>query len=260
MADRRRWRDSGSSPAPPPDLTEAYRRAYEQVYDDWASYEPSAGARLAGRVGQQLDGVRHGPQRREGGSHPVARRGWVMVLAAVLGGLAGAVVTQALPVPYVASVTLLVDLPKNDVDSETIIRTVESLATSATVVDDVAAQPGVDLSPKAVGERLGVKRSVGAGVVQIFVTDPSPSRARRVADELRTVFQDRLQGYGEAVDTGSAEIGALSFTDPQVEKQDRPVLARAVLGAVVGFNLALIGVALAARRRRRQAGFRHIQM
>jgi capsular polysaccharide biosynthesis protein len=259
MADRRRWRDRGSAPPPPPDLTEAYRRAYEQVYDDWAAYEPSARARIAGRVGQQVDGLRHGPRRRPTGAHPIARRWWVMVLAALLGGLAGAVVTQTLPAPYVASVTLLVELPKNSVDSETIIRTVESLSTSATVVDDIAAQPGVDLSPKAVDERLGVRRSVGAGVVQIFVTDPSASQAHRVADALRTVFQDRLQGYREAVDADSAPIGALSFTDPQVERQDRPVRTRAVLGAVAGFNLALVGVALVTRRRR-QTGFRHIQM
>ena len=259
MSDRRRWGDS-SPPSPPPDLTEAYQRAFEQVYDDWAAYEPSAGARLRGRMGHEIEGLRPIREPLAVDAHPLLRRWWVMVLAAILGGLVGAGVTQTLPAPYVASVTLLVDLPKNNVDSETIIRTVESLATSATVVDDVAAEPRVDLSPKAVEARLSVKRSVGAGVVQIFVTDPSAARARHVADELRTALQDRLQGYGEAVDAGTAGIGALSFTDPQVERQPRPVLARGVLGAVVGFNLALVGVALAAHRRRRQVGFRHIQM
>ena len=259
MSDRRRWGDD-SPPPPPPDLTEAYQRAYERVYDDWAAYEPSARSRLASRVGEQLGGLRPSAEHVATGGHPIARRWWVMVLTALLGGLLGVVVAETAPSPYVASVTLLVDLPKDTVDSETIIRTVEDLATSSTVVDDVAASPGIDLSPKQVSRRLSVERAIGSGVVQVFVTDPSAARAHAIADELRTVFQDRLQGYREAVAVGSADIGALSITDPQVVKHERPVVARGVLGAVVGFNLGLLGVTVVALRRRRQAGFRHIQM
>ena len=250
-----------SPPPPPPDLTEAYQRAYEQVYDDWAAYEPSREG-TAGRAGRPA-ARGPAPQRASHvatGGHPIARRWWVMVLTALLGGLLGVVVAETAPSPYVASVTLLVDLPKDTVDSETIIRTVEDLATSSTVVDDVAASPGIDLSPKQVSRRLSVERAIGSGVVQVFVTDPSAARAHAIADELRTVFQDRLQGYREAVAVGSADIGALSITDPQVVKHERPVVARGVLGAVVGFNLGLLGVTVVALRRRRQAGFRHIQM
>ena len=98
-------------------------------------------------------------------------------------------------------------------------------------------------------------------MVQVFVTDPSAARAHAIADELRTVFQDRLQGYREAVAAAARDDRRPVVHRPAGRQAttDRSV-ASGVLGAVVGFNLGLLGVTVVELRRRRQTGFRHIQM
>jgi capsular polysaccharide biosynthesis protein len=185
--------------------------------------------------------------------HPVARRWWVMVLSAAAGALLTIGVTLAIPAPYVDSVTLVVDLPDSATDAETIIRTVQGLTTSGAVLGGLASASKSGLSESEIASRLRVERQIGAGVINISVSDRSARRARAIGDQLAPVLEERLQGNRDVTDPSATLLGAHSFTEPTLERPRRRLLPNAVLGATVGFNVGLIGTAIWVRRRRTQA-------
>ncbi len=184
--------------------------------------------------------------------HPVARLWWVPVLGALAGVLLTLAVTAIVPAPYVASVTLVVDLPNSDVDTEALITTVQALTTSDAVLGKVADATGANLTTASVRKRLRVVRSVGAGVIEVSVVDRSPELARAIALQLTPILEQRLQQSRDLADPSSQLLGAHPFSQPTLQPQERPVLANAVLGGTVGFNLALIGTAIYVKRRERR--------
>lgn len=190
-----------------------------------------------------------GPPREE---HPVARRWWVPVLGAVVGVLLTLGVTLAIPAPYVASVTLVVDLPDSDVDTEALITTVQGLTTSGTVLGQLADATGAGLTAAGVRKRLRLERQIGAGVISVAVTDHSPVLARAIAERLTPILEQQLQRSRDLADPSTQLLGVHTFTEPTLQRQERPLLANAVLGGTAGFNLALIGTAVWVKRRARR--------
>jgi len=189
-----------------------------------------------------------GPPREE---HPVARRWWVPVLGAVAGALIAVAATLLVPPPYVASVDVMVDLPDSyQIDSESLITTVQGLTTSDAVLGRLASSSGLGLSPAQVQKRLLVQRSIGAGVIEVSVIDRSARVTRALASRLGPILEQQLQTSRDLADRDTQLLGAHAFVDPQLRTKDRPVLVNAVLGGTVGFNLALIGTAVYVKRRR----------
>lgn len=190
-----------------------------------------------------------GPAREE---HPVARRWWVPVLGALAGALLALAGTLLVPAPYVASVTIMVDLPNSNFDSESLITTVQGLATSEAVLGKLADATGAGLTPEGVRKRLRVQRQIGAGVISVSVVDRSSVLAEAIAQRLTPILEQQLQQSRDLADPSTQLLSADAFNQPNLQRQQRPVAANAVLGATVGFNLALIGTAIYCKRRERR--------
>ncbi len=191
MVERRRWRDTRTPPPLPPGLTEVYWEAYERAYRQWTV---GPAERLSRPEPTPSSAARPDPFPVLSATHPVARRWWAMVLTAALGAAIALGITVWLPAPYVASLTLVVDLPPSSVDTETIISTVQGLATSRAVLGELARQSGEDLTPSAVGGKIRVERAIGAGLIEVSVVDRSSQRAERLAADLAPLLEERAAG------------------------------------------------------------------
>ncbi len=127
-----------------------------------------------------------------------------MLLLAILGGSLGAGAVYAMPQRTIGTTTVLVDIPVQATDIETLVRTVETLILSQAVLTDLSAQPGVELTPQALEDAMQVERATGSAVIEVSVIDTSEARVRAVAEQVVPVLEERLADIEVAVSTEDA--------------------------------------------------------
>jgi capsular polysaccharide biosynthesis protein len=180
----------------------------------------------------------------------LTRRWWVIVLFGLIGaGLAAGAVLM-MPQRYAGTVTLLVDIPTEANDTETLIRTVESLTTSTVVLADVASEAGVDLGQQEIDDRVTVERTAGSAVIEVSVVDTSEEQVSAIAEAMAPALEERLD------DIGSPGQGIVPISvqplgpEPYVRQLSWQIVPTTLLGGLAGLVVgALLVTVLAARRR-----------
>ena len=197
---------------------------------------------------------------------------WIVVLMTLVGGGLAAASVYVVPQRSIGTTTLLVDIPVQASDTETLVRTVETLITSQAVLSDVAEQPGVELSPRVLDDAIEVERATGSAVIEITVVNGSRDRVQTISEEIVPALQARLQEVessvtttttttgdrgrgGSAVQPGGAKVplSVTTFgTEPYVRDYSWSLVPTTILGALGGALVGGLLVVVVALRRLNQ--------
>jgi capsular polysaccharide biosynthesis protein len=180
----------------------------------------------------------------------LTRRWWVILLFGLIGAGMAAGAVLGMPQRYIGTVTLLVDIPTEANDTETLIRTVESLSTSTVVLADVASEADVDLSPREIDDRVTVERTAGSAVIEVSIVDTSQEQVRAIAEAMAPALEERLDDIGTTGE-GIVPISVQPLgPDPYVRQISWQLVPTTILGGLAGLVVgALLVTVLAARRR-----------
>ena len=151
-------------------------------------------------------------------------------------GCAAGVVIAFLSAPtYRSSTTLVVEVrglpakPSTMVDAKSLVPTVAALATSDTVVENVAAS--LRLPAAEIRSHLHAKAMAGTALFRLWYDDSSLLRAARVAERAASVVTllvvSRFSG-------GSLQLGAAVTDPPRTTKLGAPWLRDGLLGLLAG--------------------------
>src|SRR4051812_509597 len=229
-----------------------------------AGPDPARTGRTARNAGQDV-------RRTSGGGLTVELRDyaraiagrWIWgVAAGVVGVLLGATVGLLSPPAYEAGVTLYVDaaliVEEQDPSSAAEVRTtvlpsVAELATSPSVLGEVAGTVGLADSPAALAADLDVGPETDASVLHVAATRATPSEAAAVAQAVGAEVRRRagllFSGtYGPMLTVTVVRDAAGAVP------ASRSVAVLAVLGAVAGAGVAGLGAGLAELARPRVRG------
>ncbi|GAB1822460.1 tyrosine-protein kinase domain-containing protein [Herbidospora sp. RD11066] len=163
----------------------------------------------------------------------LVRRGWWILLLAVLGGAGCALlVTGYMPVRYAATVSMMLD-QKGSADqiSQQRVKSYARLVTSRRVLLDVAVAEHLD--PSALAGNVRAEAVPGTVLLRATVTDSDPARAARVANRIG----DELSGLIHTLDNRPA-IG-VTVIDPATPSP-APVSPKPVLNVAAGILLGLV--------------------
>jgi polysaccharide biosynthesis transport protein len=195
------------------------------------------------------------------------RRRLTVVLAATLLGLLGAATVAATsPERFTAQTTLFVyahpgDSPTGAASAEELaalrVKSYTSLVTGESVMREVARRLGMPDTPQQLAERTEVANPLDTVLITISVTDLSPERAARLADEIGEVFiaranqleNQRSFAAMQHVNVQMAEPAAVPLTASSLSL---PVMLG--LGLLAGLSIGLI-ITLAQERRSMPGGF-----
>lgn len=123
------------------------------------------------------------------------RRSWVAVVAlTILGVLVGAAVTFLQTPTYVANAQLFVsasaasetgtDLNQAGTFVQSEVKSFSEVITSPEVLEPVSARLNLGTSPQALARKVGVTVPLDTVLIDLEVTDTSPTRARDIANEI----------------------------------------------------------------------------
>jgi capsular exopolysaccharide synthesis family protein len=142
------------------------------------------------------------------------RRSWVAVVAlTILGVLVGAAVTFLQTPTYVANAQLFVsasatsqtgtDLNQAGTFVQSEVKSFSEVITSPEVLEPVSARLNLSTSPQALARKVGVTVPLDTVLIDLEVTDTSPTRARDIANEIArqstVVMQALVSPPGENV-------------------------------------------------------------
>ena len=181
----------------------------------------------------------------------VVRRSAVLIVAAALaGGLLAGLVTRAQSSTYSTSRTFVVQTSSGRGDTETLIRTVESLMLSKQTGQDSVDALHSDLLAGDMVAKLRISRPPSSGVLTITVRDSSPRRCRAIAASLSKVFERRLRSLLTARPGSLAPGFSVQAwgTPSRVVEVPPPTRRNVVIGILLGAVLATVGMVLRHQR------------
>jgi capsular polysaccharide biosynthesis protein len=166
-----------------------------------------------------------------------------------VGCAAGVVLAIAMPARYHAEATMVAELsglpaaPTDVVDAKPLVATVAKLATSDTVVENVAG--ALDTSPTSVRAHLRASTVPGTALFRLSYEDRSKLQAARVVEQAAAVVSSLVTSRF----AGSSRRLTAAVTDPpRATRLDAPWRRDGLLGALAG---ALAGAGWFALSRRR---------
>lgn len=179
-----------------------------------------------------------------------ARRQLVwLLLAALLAGTAASVITGLQPTRFVTGTSFVIQTSANRGESETLVRTIESLITSEAVARDVLVSTDVPLAEYEVTEAIAVSRAPGSGFLSVSITTEDEQHSELLAAGLGPAFEARLADLTDAGDVSAGytveEWGEISETfviSP-------PTTRNGVLGFGLGLGAAMLVILLRAQGR-----------
>jgi capsular polysaccharide biosynthesis protein len=174
---------------------------------------------------------------------------FVVAMGLAGGGVAG-LLTRLQPATYMTGRTFVVQTSSGRGDSETLIRTVESLMLSKQIGDDIVRAVGDDLSARAVIRKLSVSRPPSSGVLTVTVRDTDPKRSLAIASSLGSVFEKRLRSLLTARPGSLAPGFSVESwgTPSQVSEVPPPVSRNVGVGFLLGVAIATVGMVLRHQR------------
>jgi capsular polysaccharide biosynthesis protein len=144
------------------------------------------------------------------------RRGWPVVLAlVVLGVAAGVGLTLATTKVYRADVQTIVsassisstsDLAQGNSFVQQSVQSYTSIANSPTVTDAVVKKPGVNLTPAELAAKISADAPLNKVLINLHVTDTDPQRAARLANLVAARFVTAVQDVAKTDASGKSVV------------------------------------------------------
>jgi capsular exopolysaccharide synthesis family protein len=191
------------------------------------------------------------------------RKGWWLVLAMVVLGIAGGVLVNETTTPvYAAHVTFYVTSPARSSsnqysDNQFVLEkadTYAQLMSSERLAHSVINTTGIKLSPGAVKSEIAASVQLNTTLVEAVVTDTVKARALTIANALAVQFPKMIDSIDNAGQP--APVVLITVTDGPTASPV-PVSPRTHLNLGLGFGVGLIlGLVLAAARELRDVTVR----
>lgn len=172
----------------------------------------------------------------------------------VIGCAAGVVLATAMPSRYHAEATMVVELsglpaaPTDTVDAKPLVATVANLATSDTVVENVASAVGSP--PSAIRSHLRASTVPGTALFRLGYEDSSKVQAARVVERAAAVVSSLVTSRFAG---SSRRLTAVVTDPPRTTRVAAPWRRNGLLGALAGVLAGSGWLALSRRRERTQS-------
>lgn len=181
----------------------------------------------------------------------VARAAWAVLLAGLLlGAVAAFGVSELLPKQYTATTQLFVSTTGADDLTAAVqgnyyaqakVASYAQLATSKELATGVIDDLGLTMSPQELAGRLSATVVTDTTVLNISVTDGSPTQAFAIAQSFDRQFVDLVEQLETPKDKTASPIKITVIATPELPtaSSSPAVRANTVLGALVGLVLAV---------------------
>jgi capsular exopolysaccharide synthesis family protein len=183
------------------------------------------------------------------------RARWLLLVAGLVLGLAGGyAVTQAMTPQYTSTSRLFVSAAAPDATgaytasllSEGRIASYSEILTSQELATRVIGDLRLDLTPAELDKKISVATVPATVILDVTVTDTSPTRARRIAVAVDTAFVGQVASLETAPGATTSPIKVTVLQPPQVNRSaispNVPEILGigAAIGLLAGFLLALV--------------------
>ncbi|GGF12769.1 polysaccharide biosynthesis tyrosine autokinase [Subtercola lobariae] len=195
----------------------------------------------------------------------ILRKGWVIILALVLVGIAVGSLFSILAVPqYSASSKVFVSVQSAGTVTELTqgsnftqgqVKSYADIIATPAVLQPVIDQLGLKTNAQSLADHVSATTTVGTVVVEIGVSDPSPELAAEVANAIAASFEATVAKIVPVDSTGVSPVKitvlqqALVPTTPYSPNTRINILIGAMIGLVLGIVVAILRYALDTRVR-----------
>ncbi|MDF2442011.1 MAG: tyrosine-protein kinase [Subtercola sp.] len=182
----------------------------------------------------------------------VLRKGWIIILALVLMGVALGSVLSLLSTPmYLASSKVFVSVQSAGTVSELTqgsnftqnqVKSYADIITTPAVLQPVITQLQLPVTAEALAGRVTASTATGTVVVDIGVTDGSPKSAADIANAIATSFEKVVSSIVpvDATGTSPVKITVLQQALVPAEPATPNTRLNIILGGVIGLVLGLV--------------------
>lgn len=126
---------------------------------------------------------------------------WLIVIIAVLAGLAAFFLSQRITPTYQASATGLIEVPSGTMGESTALFTSERLGltysqimTNTSVMEETISRLGIDMHPRQLAGMISVQQVQNTQLLRVSVVSMDPFAAAAIANTVVEVFSDEIQG------------------------------------------------------------------
>lgn len=183
---------------------------------------------------------------------------WIVALAALAGMTLGWSLSQLVQPSYTASSQVFVALAQGNTANELAngasynqqqMASYAQLATAPVVLEPVIDSLGLTVTPVALAKSISVSTPEGTSILEIDVTDASPSGAARIANELATQVGTAIVDVSPRTSTGAKNVivRTIDPASPPASPSAPKVGLNTLLGLVGGVLLGLAIVLLRAQ-------------
>nr|WP_244637171.1 polysaccharide biosynthesis tyrosine autokinase [Frigoribacterium sp. CFBP 13712] len=190
----------------------------------------------------------------------ILRKGWILIVAVTLVGVAAGALSSILSTPkYVSSTQLFVSVQSSDASSATDlvqgssaaqqkVRSYIDVVTSTAVLTPVIEQLGLDTSAKGLASQITAESPTSTVLINITVEDSEPQRAAAIANAVSQSFAAVVVDDLESPTGGGPSLVKIATIEPAVTAGS-PSSPRTTINLVLGFLVGLVlGVAAAVLR------------
>jgi polysaccharide biosynthesis transport protein len=186
------------------------------------------------------------------------RKRWLLIVAFVVLGTAAGYAVSALATPvYEAQTQLFVSAQSSDATladanqgglfTQQRVKSYAQIVNTPAVLAPVIAQLHLTMSTDELARRVSASAPLDTVLINVAVDDPSPARARDIANAVSAEFADQVRVLETPVGGGSAPVNLTVVK--QADLPLAPVSPRTKVNLVLGFLLGLaVGVGVAVLR------------
>ncbi|WP_052109688.1 polysaccharide biosynthesis tyrosine autokinase [Knoellia sinensis] len=186
----------------------------------------------------------------------IIRRRWRTLVTVALGVLALAAALTLLSTPqYTSSTQFFVStadsanssqLAQGGTFTQQRVKSYSELLKAPKLLDPVIAESGVDLTPTTLGEKITATTPPDTVLIDVTVTDASPTRARDIAAGIAEVFPTVVSDLEKVSPSADSPVKVTLLRDPTVAESPvspnpvRNIALGLVLGLLLGFGAAVL--------------------
>ncbi|TIH35594.1 polysaccharide biosynthesis tyrosine autokinase [Subtercola vilae] len=190
----------------------------------------------------------------------VLRKGWVLILALMLVGVASGSIFSILQTPQyqarskvfvsVQSAGTVSELSQGSAFTQNQVKSYTDVITTPAVLDPVIKSLSLDTTAQSLADKVVATTAIGTVVVDIDVTDSDPARASATANAIAASFQTVVSQLVPADATGVSPVKitvlqeALVPTIPVSPNTRLNILLGVVIGIIAGIAVASLRFAL----------------
>ena len=190
----------------------------------------------------------------------ILRKGWVLIVAVTLAGIAAGALASILATPkYVSSTQLFVSVQSSDSSSATDlvqggnaaqqkVRSYVSVVTSTSVLTPVIDSLGLDMTTGELADEITAESPTNTVLINITVEDAEAERAAAIADAVGTSFAEVVVNDLESPSGGGPSLVKIATIEPAAVV-DEPSSPRTTINIALGLFIGLaLGIGAAVLR------------